>query len=98
MGNTTMAVVGQPNFNVNENVLLFLRPNFRNEDVPFVAADQGKMTLARDARTGRSVLRSAHVDFDRQDTYREIDAILKPIRAALEEADRTLRAKEERSK
>ena len=51
----TLAIIGQPGFEVGENVLVFLNPQWEYADTPIVEMEHGKLTL-RDTTPGRELL------------------------------------------
>jgi hypothetical protein len=81
VGNMTMAVLGQPSFAVNEQVVLFLRPNFEIRDVPFVGADEGKFTVQIDPATKVEYVQSAHQRATKSAVLETIAQVMRPLTA-----------------
>jgi hypothetical protein len=74
----TMAVIGQPSFERDERVFLFLKPNFEQRDVPVVGTAAGKMRMTTDA-SGADILLTPTQTFEKNDVVREIRSVLRPI-------------------
>lgn len=53
----TMVLVGAPTFEVNEEMLLFLRPNYDVRLLPVVGFNQGKIHIDTDPNTGKKTLK-----------------------------------------
>jgi len=69
----TLAVIGQPAFEVGEHVLLFLTPQWEAADAPVVEMEHGKLTF-REVEPGREALISGAGE------HYEKDAVLERIR------------------
>lgn len=78
VGDITMAIVGQPSFEPDERVFVFLRPNFEQRDVPVVGDAAGKLRMVTDA-TGADILLGPTQTFEKSDVVREIRSVLRPI-------------------
>jgi len=83
VGNMTMAVLGQPTFALNEQVTLFLKPNFEERDVPFVGASEGKFRVARDPVTGQDFLANGHLRVSKVNAVETIERIMRPVLQAM---------------
>lgn len=71
----TLAIVGQPGFEVGEDVLLFLTPQWESADAPVVEMEHGKLTL-REVAPGRQALVSgAGEEYDREAVIQRIREI-----------------------
>jgi hypothetical protein len=77
VGDVTMSVSGQPTFEPNERVFVFLKPNFEQRDVPVVGNDAGKFRMATSAQG--DVLLGSTQTIDKSDVVREIRSVLRPI-------------------
>jgi hypothetical protein len=77
VGEITLAVVGQPGFERNEKVFLFLQPNFQTRDIPFVGGEEGKLRVVPSA--AGDVLLGPHQTFEKSVALDEIRAVLRPI-------------------
>jgi hypothetical protein len=74
----TMAVIGQPSFERDERVFLFLKPNFERRDTPVAGDSAGKLRVATDAN-GADILLGPTQTFEKSDVVREIRSVLRPI-------------------
>lgn len=77
VGDVTMSIVGQPGFEPDERVFLFLAPNFERREVPFVGSEEGKLRIAAGA-TG-DVLLGPHQTFEKSDAVSEIRRVMQAI-------------------
>jgi hypothetical protein len=73
----TMAVFGQPTFEPNERVFVFLKANFDQRDVPVVGNEAGKFRMATSAQG--DVLLGPTQTYEKSDVVREIRSVLRPI-------------------
>ena len=64
VGNVTMVIVDAPVFEVDEEVLLILRPNFDKWLFPIVGFNQGKFRIDTDPNTGKKTVRERRVSRD----------------------------------
>ncbi len=56
VGDITMVIVDAPSFDLNEKVLLFLRPNFDHWLFPVVGFNQGKLRIETDPKTAKEII------------------------------------------
>lgn len=56
VGDITMVIVDAPSFEVNEKVVLFLRPNFEHWLFPVVGFNQGKLRIETDPKTAKEII------------------------------------------
>lgn len=83
VGNTTMVVLGQPTFAVNDRVMLFLKPNYDQHDVPFVGAHEGKFQVILDRATGQDVLDNRRLRIPKTGAVDTIKRIMRPVLEAV---------------
>jgi Na+-transporting methylmalonyl-CoA/oxaloacetate decarboxylase gamma subunit len=60
VGDTTLWIVNSPVYELNDDVLLFLRPNL-NSPFPVVGFNQGKMSLEVNPLTGQKIIRERQI-------------------------------------
>ncbi len=77
VGDITMSIVGQPSFQSDEQVFLFLAPNFDRREIPFVGSEEGKLRVAAGA-TG-DVLLGPHQTFEKDDAVNEIRRVMQAV-------------------
>jgi hypothetical protein len=56
VGDVTLAVLGQPSFEMGERVFLFLSPSWNAGGYPVVAGEHGKFTVSTDPSNGAELL------------------------------------------
>ena len=84
VGDITLAIIGQPGFVPDEQVVLFLVPSFSRRDIPFVGGHEGKFNVSTNTETQVDYLSSVSQRLQKTTAYETIDQILAPIRAASE--------------
>jgi hypothetical protein len=84
VGNMTMAVLGQPSFAVKDRVMLFLKPHFEQQDIPFVGANEGKFAVLVDPATGAELLHNEHRTLPKVEAEVSIRRVMAALRTATE--------------